>query len=185
MRHRSFALFFFSAALAVSPTLRASADEAPAPRQPEPKLEYLFLEFGGLDEAKGAAVEKAVTAVKGVTSFLWTTSLADAKIVREVGLAPDATLVTAATTAGAKTAGVVPIAVATLTFKDALHCAGCVKDVTKTLRAIKAVKQVDVPPTMDTVSIVFDTRTGKIEEFEKALVAIEKPTKTRVAGAAR
>ena len=179
MDRRSFGWLVVAFASLVPSASPASADGVPAAKPVEPQLEFLFLEFGGLDDKKAAAVDKAIVELKGVRIFAWTSGVAEGKVIREVGTASDAALLAAATTAGATTAGVVPLAVATLTFVDVLHCAGCVRAVSTALRAIPSVKQVDVSATLDTVSISYDSRSGKIEEFEKALVAIEKPTKRR------
>ena len=151
---------------------------APAPAQtppPEPRLEAVFVELGGLDEPKGAVVEKAVSEVKGVRSWTWVTRVTDAKIVREVGTADDATLLAAAKKAGATTAGVVPMASVTLTFTEPLSCAGCIRTLTTALRAIAAVKEVEVPDSRATVTIHYDSRTGKVAEFVKALAEAEQP----------
>ena len=147
---------------------------APAPA-PEPKLESIFVELGGLDEPKGAVVEKAVTQVKGVRSWTWVTRVTDAKVVREAGTADDATLLAAAKAAGATTVGVVPIASVALTFVDALHCGGCVRTVTTALRAIAAVKEVEINDTRTIVTIRHDSRTGKVAEFVKVLADAERP----------
>lgn len=147
---------------------------APTP-PPEPKLEAVFLELGGLDEPKGAVVEKAVTGVKGVRSWTWVTRVTDAKVVREVGTADDATLIAVAKKAGSTSTGVVPIASVTLTFTEPLSCAGCYRTLTTALRAIAAVKEVEVPDSRATVTILYDSRTGKVAEFVKALADVEMP----------
>lgn len=156
--------------------LASAGDPVPA-RAPVPQLEYLYVEFTGLDEAKGAAVEKAVAGVKGVRFIVWTVRPTEAKVVREVGLAADATLIAAAKGAGATTAGVVPITEITLTFVDQLHCEGCMKVVVTALKALPSVKEVTVGKTLETVAIVYDTRTGKIADFEKALADTKRPVK--------
>ncbi len=167
------------------PGIVRSDDSIPPPRKPapapastpppEPRLEDVFLELGGLDEPKGAVVEKAVAGVKGVRSWTWVTRVTDAKVVREVGTADDATLLASAKKAGATTAGVVPIASVTLTFTEPLSCAGCIRTLTTALRAIAAVKEVDVPDSRVTVTIRYDARTGKVAEFVKALADAEMP----------
>ena len=149
---------------------------APAPTlPPEPKLEAVFVELGGLDEPKGAVVEKSVTEVKGVRAWTWVTRVTDAKVVREVGTADDATLLATATKAGATTAGMAPIAIVTLTFIESLSCAGCIRTLSTALRAIAAVKEVEIPDTRATITITYDSRTGKVAEFVKVLADAEMP----------
>jgi copper chaperone CopZ len=158
----------------------AAAEDKPASK-PEPRLEFLYVETTGVSAEEVPAVAKAVGAVEGVRSFTWTAEGAEAKVVREAGKAPDATLLEKAKAAGAEKAGVVPIAAATLTFEKKLHCGGCVAAVTRALKAVTGVKESVVPQDMRTVVVVYDTRASKPADFEAALAAAGKPAKAPAA----
>jgi copper chaperone CopZ len=163
-----------------APVLAEDPRPAPSPTpKPEPKLETVYVEVTGAEgaEAKVAAVAKAVGGVEGVRAFSWTVDGVEAKVVREVGRAADAALLAAARSAGATTAGVVPVAVTRFAFEKKLHCGGCVGAVTKALRAVKGVKESTVSADMTHVTAVYDTRVVKPADLEAALAAAKKPAK--------
>ena len=174
MRRHGLTLMLACAALGTAaPALAHEGHDHPPP----PRLEFLYVETTGTSGPEVAAVAKAVGAVEGVRSFAWTVEGAEAKVIREAGKAPDATLLEKAKAAGADTAGVVPLAATTFTFEKKLHCGGCVAAVTKAVRGIKGVKESSVPADLATVWVVYDTRAVKPADVEAALVAIGKPAK--------
>lgn len=154
----------------------AFAEEKPAPA-PQKQLEYVYVELTGVEGREIAAVQKGLAGVEGVQSFAWTAEGTEAKVVREIGKAADATLLAQAKAAGAETAGVVPLVATTFTFEKKLHCGGCVGAVTKALAAVKGVKESYVPEEMTTVMVVYDSRVTKTADVEAALTAISKPAK--------
>jgi copper chaperone CopZ len=164
------------AALVVA-TSTAFAEGAP-PAPPPPKTEVVYVEVTGLEEAKAPALAHALGAVEGVKSFAWTAPAKEAKVVREVGKAPDAALLGKAKDAGAQTAAMVPLAASTLTFEKPLHCAGCVKTVKTLLSAVKGVKDVVVPEGKTTVWVAYDTRAVKEDALRTALDAKGYATKS-------
>jgi copper chaperone CopZ len=159
---------------------RAAAEEAPAPAtREEPKTESLYVETTGVEASERPAVAQAIGAVAGVRSVAWVREGAEAKVVREVGKAPDDALLAAARRAGAESAGRVPLASTTFVFEKKLHCAGCVSAVERALLGVAGVKEADVPAERTTVVAVYDSRAVKPSDVEAALAAIKKPAKAR------
>ena len=151
------------------PLRDAVAQDAAAPA-PAPKFEYLYVEFTPLAAAEAVAVGKALSGVAGVKSVEWTVSGAEAKVVREVGLAGNGALVE-------------PIAATTFVFVNPLHCAGCIKAVNGALRELKGVKDLTVAEDLKTVAVVYDTRSVATTNIEAALAAVDRPAKVQVAPA--
>jgi copper chaperone CopZ len=177
MRTLSFVWFATAACLAGGGVALAEERSPAPPAKPEVRLEFVYLEISGVEGAEASAVSSAMTGVAGVRSFAWTVGASEAKVVREVGKADDASLARVATSAGAERASVVPLAATTFTFEKKLHCGGCVASVNRTLRAVRGVKESTVSAEMTTVTAVYDTRAVKPGDVEAALVAIGKPAK--------
>ena len=179
-RLRSLALAALFLGLA-RPALAGDAPPAPAAPAPvapaQPKEEFLYVELKGVEGVEIAAVAKALAAVDGVRSFAWSTEGTEAKVVREVGKAPEETLWTAAKGAGAASAARIPVTATTFAFDEALHCGGCVRMVNKALHAIPGVKESTVADDLTRVDVVYDTRSVKPSDVEAALAKIERPAK--------
>src|SRR5688572_15073225 len=133
---RSLALWSFLSFVGIGLAASAVAEDRPGAPTPQPKLEFLYVEITGATGDEVGAIAKALGSVGGVRSFTWTVEGSEAKVVREVGTAPDATLLEKARSAGAETAAVVPLSATTFTFDKKLHCGGCVSAVTKALRKL-------------------------------------------------
>jgi copper chaperone CopZ len=154
-----------------SPGGASPADAAAA----DPQNEVLWLETKGVAGAETDAVVKAVSAVDGVRAFTWTGD--GARVVRERGKAPDDAVFAAAKTAGADDVVKVPVATAHFSFDKPLHCAGCVKDVRKTVTALEGVKSAEVVDARKNLVVLYDTRVLKPADVEAALSGIKKPAK--------
>ncbi len=152
------------------------AEDAPI-KPMKPKLEYLYLTVtGAKTDAVAADAQRKVAAVKGVQSFEWTAPRIEVKVVRVVGQAPTPTLVAAFQQAGVSAAGL-PVNQTALVFKKKLHCNGCVVKVKRALKAIKGTKEVHVAKDMTGVTIVYDTKTASVAQFQKAVAGVGYPTK--------
>ncbi|MBL9086756.1 MAG: heavy-metal-associated domain-containing protein [Planctomycetia bacterium] len=163
------ALAFAAAVLALAPV--AAAGEPPAGAAAEAKvvLEPVWVAFADVKDAEAAAkLQAAVVAVKGVRSFEWTIERAEAKVVREQGVAGDDVIAKAAAAAGH---AATPIATkeATLTFVKKLHCPACVMKVEETARAMAATKEVEVASDRRTVRVRFDVKKADEAAYRKAI----------------
>jgi len=155
-------LFALAVVLSVlsSAAVLASAEEKPVPPAPasEPKTEFVYLELTGVDAAEVPTIAGGVGRVDGVRSVVWTLAAKEVKVIREVGKAAHSALVKAAIEAGAATAAVVPVGVATFAFDKVLHCGGCVRSVTAAILAVPGTKEAAVSTGLDRVTVVYDSR---------------------------
>jgi copper chaperone CopZ len=148
---------------------------------PPPGAEVVWLDTGGAAGTEVGAVATAVKGVEGVREFAWAKEGVEARVVRDAGKAPDASLLAAAKGAGAEAAAVVPTATGVFAFEKKLHCAGCVKEVRTTVAALAGVKSVEVGDGKDRLSVVYDPRATKSSDVLSALEKIGKPAKAEPA----
>jgi copper chaperone CopZ len=174
MRARALAFIALSFLVAAPAAVAEEPSSPPRTEPPAPKLETVHLEVT-VEEAKAPAVEKALAAVPGVTSFAWFAPATEAKVVRTEGTASDAALVEAAKAAGATAAARIPLTTTKLVFAKKLHCGGCAAQVDKTLRARKGVKDVVVLSDKTGVSVVHDARAVTAADMEALMAEIKKP----------
>lgn len=159
-------------AFALAPVAVLRADEPPKPR-----LEFLYVAVDGVANAEAAAaVERAVAAVPGVTSFAWTRERVEAKVIRVVGEAPTASLLAAFRSLKAE-AAVIPVTQPSLVFQTRLHCNGCVMNVKRALKKLAGVKEITVAKTMDSVTLVLAERQTSLEQVRRVLVDAGYPAR--------
>ena len=169
------------AVLSLAALARADDPRSGPPSTPANAVESVWVEFTGVDANEAPAVAKAVGGLDGVTSFEWLAPQTEARLVRAVGKADATALDKAAKSAGADAATVEPVVAKQLTFVKKLHCQGCVLAVNRALKPLAGVKDVTIPDSMDTVTVVYDTRKSKVKDFEDALAAISRPVVTEPA----
>jgi copper chaperone CopZ len=151
-----------------------AGDAAPAPKPPP--LETLWIEFAGLSGEKAPLAADALRRVAGVREVAWSVPNAEVRVVREVGKAPDADLLRAATAAGFAAARV-PVAGRTYVFQEALHCPNCTRRVSSALEVLKGMKSVAVAPDRTQVVVAFDTRHLADAQVRAALEKTGYPAK--------
>lgn len=158
-----------AAVLAFAPVALAGDPPAGGATEAKVVLEPAWVAFAGVkDDAAAAKVQAAVAAVKGVRSFEWTVTNAEAKLVREQGTAGDDVLVKAAADAGF-TATPIATKEVTLTFAKKLHCPACVMKVEETARGLAATKEVEVSADRTTVRVRFDVKKADEAAYRKAI----------------
>lgn len=157
---------------AFAPVAVLRADEPPKPR-----LEFLYFAVDGVESAEAAAaVQHAVAAVPGVSSFAWTREQAEAKVIRVVGEAQTASLLAAFRGAKAE-ASVIPVTQPSLVFQTPLHCNGCVTNVRRALKKLAGVKEITIAKTMDSVALVLAERQTSLEQVRRALADAGYPAR--------
>jgi copper chaperone CopZ len=152
----------------------SAGDAAPAPKPPP--QESVWVEFAGLPAEKAPLAADALRRVAGVREVAWSVPNAEVRVVREVGKAPDADLLGAATAAGFAAARV-PVAGRTYVFQEALHCPNCTRRVSSALEALKGMKSVSVAPDRTQVVVAFDTRHLADAQVRAALEKTGYPAK--------
>ena len=115
------------------------------------------------------AVMDALVRLDGVRSVAWTAPGKEAKVLREAGKAAHSVLVKATLDAGAGTAGVVPITVASFKFDKVLHCPSCVKKVNRAVLAVPETKESTVAKALDRVTVAYDSLVARPQAVLDAL----------------